>query len=159
MAQPFRFLAHNGEINTIQGNRHWMQCPQAAARVPRHRDREELEPLVSMTGSDSLSLDNMVELLYHGGRSLPHALMMLVPEPWERLAEMDPARRAFYDYHAGMMEQWDGPAALAFTDGVLAGATLDRNGLRPLRYAITVRRAVDCRIGSRNGRGRSGANH
>ena len=93
--------------------------------------------VVSLTGSDSLSLDDVVELLYHGGRSLPHALMMLVPEPWEQLPEMDPARRAFYDFHAGLVEQWDGPAALAFRDGVLAGATLDRNGLRPLRYAIT----------------------
>ena len=90
-----------------------------------------------MTGSDSLSLDNVVELLYHGGRSLPHSLMMLVPEPWEQLPDIDPELRAFYDYHAGLTEQWDGPAALAFSDGVLAGATLDRNGLRPLRYAIT----------------------
>ncbi len=137
LAQPFRFLAHNGEINTVQGNRTWMR-----ARVPQLDlgdgvTGETLAPVVSQAGSDSLSLDNALELLYHGGRSLPHALMMCVPEPWEQLPEMDPARRAFYDYHAGLMEQWDGPAALAFSDGVLAGATLDRNGLRPLRYAIT----------------------
>ncbi len=137
MAQPFRFLAHNGEINTVQGNRNWM-----VARTPTlHFDDgvgvEALSPVVSLTGSDSASLDNVLELLYHGGRALPHALMMLVPEPWEQLPEMPEAQRAFYDFHAGVMEQWDGPAALAFTDGVLAGATLDRNGLRPLRYAIT----------------------
>ena len=136
MAQPFRFIAHNGEINTVQGNRNWM-----VARTPTlaigEITAEALAPVVSLTGSDSLSLDNTLELLYHGGRSLPHALMMLVPEPWEQLPEMKPDLRAFYDFHAGLVEQWDGPAALAFSDGVLAGATLDRNGLRPLRYAIT----------------------
>jgi len=137
MSQPFRFLAHNGEINTIQGNRLWMQARKPTLEFPGIATAEELEPLVSMTGSDSLSLDNVVELLYHGGRTLPHALMMLVPEPWERMDDMDPRRRAFYDYHAGLVEQWDGPAALAFSDGIQAGATLDRNGLRPLRYAIT----------------------
>jgi glutamate synthase domain-containing protein 2/glutamate synthase domain-containing protein 1/glutamate synthase domain-containing protein 3 len=143
LAQPFRFIAHNGEINTVQGNRYWMMA----------RDRAEeggtplafadgvagaaLRPVVSLTGSDSLSFDNTLELLYHGGRSLPHALMMLVPEPWEQLMQIAPELRAFYDFHAGLMEQWDGPAALTFSDGVRAGATLDRNGLRPLRYAIT----------------------
>jgi glutamate synthase (ferredoxin) len=137
MAQPFRFIAHNGEINTIQGNRLWMRARKPVLEYPGVASADDLEPLVSLSGSDSLSLDNVVELLYHGGRSLPHALMMLVPEAWERFKDMDPARRAFYDYHAGLNEQWDGPAALAFSDGVLAGATLDRNGLRPLRYAIT----------------------
>jgi glutamate synthase (ferredoxin) len=136
MAQPFRFLAHNGEINTVQGNRNWM-----VARTPTlafgDADAGALAPVVSLTGSDSLSLDNTLELLYHGGRSLPQALMMLVPEPWEQLPEMPSDLRAFYDFHAGLIEPWDGPAALAFSDGVLAGATLDRNGLRPLRYAIT----------------------
>ncbi len=136
MAQPFRFIAHNGEINTITGNRIWME-----ARAPRLGldgiAPEALRPVVSTEGSDSLSLDNAVELLARAGRSLPHALMMLVPEPWEQLPDMDPARRAFYDYHAGLVEPWDGPAALGFSDGVIAGATLDRNGLRPLRYAIT----------------------
>jgi glutamate synthase domain-containing protein 2/glutamate synthase domain-containing protein 1/glutamate synthase domain-containing protein 3 len=136
MAQPFRFIAHNGEINTVQGNRNWMMA-RASGLALSDVPADELTPVLSLTGSDSLSLDNTLELLHHGGRSLPHALMMLVPEPWEQLPEMDPARRAFYDFNAGLMEQWDGPAALAFSDGVLAGATLDRNGLRPLRYAIT----------------------
>jgi glutamate synthase (ferredoxin) len=137
MAQPFRFIAHNGEINTVQGNRGWMVARTSTLAFEDGVGGEALEPVVSLTGSDSLSLDNVLELLYHGGRSVPHALMMLVPEPWEQLPEMPAARRAFYDYHAGLMEQWDGPAALAFSDGVVAGATLDRNGLRPLRYAIT----------------------
>ena len=137
MAQPFRFIAHNGEINTVQGNRNWMTARAAGLALSSGATAEDLKPVVSLTGSDSLSLDNTLELLHHGGRSLPHALMMLVPEPWEQLPEMEPARRAFYDFNAGLTEQWDGPAALAFSDGVLAGATLDRNGLRPLRYAIT----------------------
>src|SRR5918994_1864461 len=137
MAQPVRFLAHNGEINTIRGNRLWMEARAPQLQFPDGTTLDELQPVVSWEGSDSLSLDDVVGLLYHGGRSLPHALMMLVPEPWEQLPEMDPARRAFYDFHAGLVEQWDGPAALGFSDGVIAGATLDRNGLRPLRYAIT----------------------
>jgi glutamate synthase (ferredoxin) len=137
MAQPFPFLAHNGEINTIGGNRLWMEARAPQLQFPDGTTLDELQPVVSREGSDSLSLDDVVGLLYHGGRSLPHALMMLVPEPWEQLLEMDPARRAFYDFHAGLVEQWDGPAALGFSDGVIAGATLDRNGLRPLRYAIT----------------------
>src|SRR5690606_8032913 len=99
--------------------------------------RVALDPPVAMEGSDSLSLDTAIELLRHNGRSLPHALMMAIPEPWEKLPEMDADLRAFYNYHAGIMEQWDGPAALSSSDGVLAGAALDRNGLRPLRYAIT----------------------
>ena len=113
MAQPFRFLAHNGEINTVGGNRLWME-----ARAPQLEFRTAVAKSwsrsVSCQGSDSLSLDDVVGLLYHWGRSLPHALMMLVPEPWEQLPEMDPARRAFYDFHAGLVEQWDGPAALGF---------------------------------------------
>lgn len=136
LAQPFRFLAHNGEINTIGGNRQWMEARAPQLEFPG-AELDELRPIVSLQGSDSLSLDDVLGLLYHSGRSLPHALMMLVPEPWEQLPEMDAARRAFYDFHAGLVEQWDGPAALGFSDGVIAGATLDRNGLRPLRYAIT----------------------
>ena len=136
LAEPFRFLAHNGEINTVAGNRLWMEARAPQLEFPG-ANLEELKPIVSRQGSDSLSLDDVVGLLYHSGRSVPHALMMLVPEPWEQLPEMDPARRAFYDFHAGLVEQWDGPAALGFSDGVIAGATLDRNGLRPLRYAIT----------------------
>ena len=137
MAQPFRFLAHNGEINTVGGNRAWMEARAPQLCFPDGEECDALRPVVSWHGSDSLSLDDVVGLLYHGGRALPHALMMLVPEPWEQLPEMDPERRAFYDFHAGLIEQWDGPAALGFSDGVIAGATLDRNGLRPLRYAIT----------------------
>ncbi|CAN5775382.1 glutamate synthase large subunit [soil metagenome] len=137
MAQPFRFIAHNGEINTIQGNRNWMQARKPSLAYPDGVSVESLSPVVSMTGSDSASYDNVIELIYHGGKSLAHAMMMLVPEPWEQLPDMPAQRRAFYDYHAGLMEQWDGPAAMAFTDGVVAGATLDRNGLRPLRYALT----------------------
>ncbi|MCA9877595.1 MAG: glutamate synthase subunit alpha, partial [Thermomicrobiales bacterium] len=125
------------EINTIGGNRQWMLARAPELAFPDGLRGEALQPVVSLDGSDSLSLDDVVSLLYHGGRSLPHALMMLVPEPWEQLPDMDPARRAFYDFHAGLVEQWDGPAALGFSDGVIAGATLDRNGLRPLRYAIT----------------------
>ncbi|MCC6315451.1 MAG: glutamate synthase large subunit [Thermomicrobiales bacterium] len=136
MAQPFRTIAHNGEINTIGGNRRWMEARAPQLAMPGI-DADALRPVVSWAGSDSLSFDNVVELLVHGGRSLPHALMMLVPEPWEGLSAMDPARRAFYDFHAGLIEQWDGPAALGFSDGVLAGVALDRNGLRPMRYAIT----------------------
>ncbi len=136
MAQPFRYIAHNGEINTVQGNRKWMMARQGDLAMDGV-DTDLLLPAVAQEGSDSLSFDNALELLHHGGRTLPRSLMMMVPEPWEQLPEMDPARRAFYDFHAGLLEQWDGPAAIGFSDGVLAGATLDRNGLRPLRYAIT----------------------
>lgn len=137
LAQPFRFIAHNGEINTVQGNRAWMQARAPQLVMDDDGQQVQLDPPVAMEGSDSLSLDTAIEVLRHNGRSLPHALMMSIPEPWEQLPEMDADLRAFYDYHAGIMEQWDGPAALSFTDGVLAGAALDRNGLRPLRYAIT----------------------
>lgn len=137
MAQPFRFIAHNGEINTIQGNRKWMIARTPNLSYSDGVDATQLSPIVNTTGSDSASFDNVVELLYHGKRSLPHALMMMVPEPWEQLPNMAPDLRAFYAVHAGLMEQWDGPAAMAFSDGVLAGVTLDRNGLRPMRYALT----------------------
>ncbi len=142
MAQPFRFIAHNGEINTVQGNRNWMMARDETGELAFADGvgGEQIRPVVSLSGSDSLSLDNTLELLYHGGRGLPQSLMMLVPEPWEQLPapeEMAADLRAFYDFNAGVMEQWDGPAALAFSDGVRAGATLDRNGLRPLRYAVT----------------------
>lgn len=137
LAQPFRFIAHNGEINTVQGNRAWMRARAPHLTMTDGDETVSLNPPIAMQGSDSLSLDTAIELLRHSGRSLPHALMMSVPEPWEQLPEMDADLRAFYDFHAGLMEQWDGPAALGFSDGVLAGAALDRNGLRPLRYAIT----------------------
>lgn len=137
LAQPFRFLAHNGEINTVQGNRAWMRARFPQLTMQDGDDQVRLDPPIALQGSDSLSLDTAIELLRHNGRSLPHALMMAIPEPWEQLSEMDAELRAFYDFHAGLMEQWDGPATLSFTDGVLAGAALDRNGLRPMRYAIT----------------------
>ncbi len=137
LAQPFRQIAHNGEINTIQGNRLWMEARTPSLALADGTPSDDLKPVVSMAGSDSLSLDNAIELIRHSGRSFPHALMMCVPEPWEQLEDMAPERRAFYDFHAGLVEQWDGPAALGFSDGVVAGATLDRNGLRPMRYAIT----------------------
>ncbi len=137
LAQPFRFIAHNGEINTVQGNRAWMRARRDDLMMDDGDGALVLDPPVAMQGSDSLSLDTAIELLRHNGRSLPHALMMAIPQAWEQRPEMDADLRAFYDFHAGMMEQWDGPAALGFSDGVLAGAALDRNGLRPLRYAIT----------------------
>ncbi len=137
LAQPFRQIAHNGEINTVQGNRLWMKARTPGLELVDGTPSTELEPVISMSGSDSLSLDGAIELIRHSGRSFAHALMMAVPEPWEQLPDMDPARRAFYDFHAGLLEQWDGPAALGFSDGVVAGVTLDRNGLRPMRWAIT----------------------
>ena len=151
LPRPQRRDQHGSGQPQLDGGAHAGACS-----TPTASRGDELQPVVSLTGSDSLSLDNVVELLYHGGRSLPHALMMLVPEPWEQLPDMDPERRAFYDFHAGLIEQWDGPAALGFTDGVLAGATLDRNGLRPLRYAITSDGLLDRRLRGRHGRGRSG---
>jgi glutamate synthase (NADPH) large chain len=142
-AHPYRFIAHNGEINTVRGNRNWMRAreamlsstvfPQAAGG----RGLERLLPILTESASDSASFDECLELLYLGGRSLPHAILMMIPEPWENHEEMDPARRAFYQFHATLMEPWDGPACVAFTDGTVAGAVLDRNGLRPGRYWVT----------------------
>ncbi len=138
LAHPYRMVAHNGEINTLRGNRNWMRARQARLRSPLFGDEvQKLIPLVTETGSDSATLDNALELLVMGGRHLAHALMMLVPEAWGSNERMDPARRAFYEYHACMMEPWDGPAAIAFSDGVRIGAILDRNGLRPARYLVT----------------------
>src|SRR5712692_10087474 len=138
LAQPFRMLAHNGEINTLQGNRNWMRArePELAASC-WDGTRELLQPVIWQAGSDSASLDNALELVQRSGRGLLHAMMMLVPEAWENMPDVPPALREFYEYHACLMEPWDGPAALAFTDGVRVGATLDRNGLRPARYTIT----------------------
>ncbi len=138
LAQPFRLLAHNGEINTLWGNRNAMRArePALAAPVWEH-DVELLKPVIWAEGSDSASLDDVFELLVRSGREPVHALMMLIPEAWERVADLHPALRSFYEYHAGLMEPWDGPAALAFTDGVIAGSALDRNGLRPCRYKLT----------------------
>ena len=138
LAHPYRYVAHNGEINTLRGNRNWMRAREAllrSARIPGDLDR--LYPICDPTGSDSASFDEVLELLHLGGRSLPHAVLMMIPEAWENHARMDPARRAFYRYHASLMEPWDGPAAVVFTDGTVAGGVLDRNGLRPARYWVT----------------------
>ena len=138
LAQPFRLLAHNGEINTLWGNRNAMLAREPALAAPVwEREVKLLKPVIWADGSDSTSLDNAFELLVRSGRDPVHALMMLMPEAWERVPEMPQALRSFYEYHAGLMEPWDGPAALAFSDGVVAGSALDRNGLRPCRYKIT----------------------
>ena len=143
LAHPYRFVAHNGEINTVRGNRNWMQAREALLAtdlIPRDaagRGIERLLPILDDGASDSASFDACLELLHVGGRSLPHALLMMIPEPWENHAEMDPALRAFYRFHATLMEPWDGPALIAFTDGSVIGAVLDRNGLRPGRYWVT----------------------
>ena len=137
LAQPFRLIAHNGEINTIRANRNWMRARQSQMHSDVLGDLTPLFPIVSEGGSDSASFDETVELLTLAGRSLPHAVMMMVPEAWENQTDMDPSVRDFYEYHSNLMEPWDGPAALVFTDGSLVGATLDRNGLRPGRYVIT----------------------
>ena len=139
LAQPFRFIAHNGEINTIRGNVNKMNGKSALLKSDIFSDEEiqKLLPVCNPDFSDSANLDELVELLVMGGRSLPHALMMLVPETWQYNKSMDEHTKAFYKYNASIMEPWDGPAALCFTDGDLIGATLDRNGLRPCRYSIT----------------------
>jgi len=137
LAQPFRMIAHNGEINTVQGNRNWMRARQSQLESALLGDLSPLFPIVTPGASDSASFDEVVELLNLGGRSLPHAMMMMVPEAYENQLDIDPARRDFYEYHSMLMEPWDGPAALVFTDGSLVGATLDRNGLRPGRYLVT----------------------
>lgn len=139
LAQPFRYIAHNGEINTIRGNVNKMKSKEALFKSTLFTD-EELKMILPVTvpeGSDSSNLDALVEMLVISGRSIPHVMMMLVPEAWQDNKLMDPHRKAFYKYHASMMEPWDGPAALVFTDGCRIGATLDRNGLRPLRYYVT----------------------
>lgn len=138
MAQPFRVLAHNGEINTVQGNRNWMRARERDLVSEVWGERIELvRPVVGPGGSDSASLDNVVELLTLSGRDVLHSMMMTVPEAWENMPHMEETRRSFYEYHACLTEPWDGPAALAFTDGRFVGAALDRNGLRPARYTLT----------------------
>ncbi len=138
LAHPFRMIAHNGEINTMQGNVNWMAARHGAMRSALiGEDLEKVWPLIVEGQSDSAAFDNALELLVAGGYSLPHAMMMLIPEAWSGNQLMDEDRRAFYEYHAALMEPWDGPAAVAFTDGRMIGATLDRNGLRPARYLIT----------------------
>ncbi len=138
LAHPFRFIAHNGEINTVMGNRNWMRAREALLAsdlIPG--DLERLYPICTPGASDSASFDEVLELLHMGGRSLPHSVLMMIPEAWENHTEMDRKRRAFYEFHSAMMEPWDGPACVVFTDGSQIGAVLDRNGLRPSRYWVT----------------------
>ncbi len=138
LAHPYRYIAHNGEINTLKGNVNWMHARQSILESPLFgADIKKLFPIISPDGSDSSNLDNAVELLFQSGRSLPHVMAMLIPEAWAGNPHMKPEKRAFYEYHASLMEPWDGPAAIAFTDGRFIGATLDRNGLRPGRYVVT----------------------
>ncbi|QBR90887.1 glutamate synthase large subunit [Nocardioides euryhalodurans] len=138
LAHPFRFIAHNGEINTVMGNRNWMRAREALLESDLiSGDLDRLFPICTPGASDSASFDEVLELLHLGGRSLPHSVLMMIPEAWENHAEMDPARRAFYRFHSSMMEPWDGPACVVFTDGTQIGAVLDRNGLRPSRYWVT----------------------
>ena len=138
LAHPYRYVAHNGEINTIRGNVSWLKARQSIMKSPLYGDQiDKLYPVIVPGGSDSSSLDNAVEFLYQSGRSLPHVMAMLIPEAWSGNPDMDEDKRAFYEYHASLMEPWDGPAAIAFTDGRVIGATLDRNGLRPGRYIVT----------------------
>ncbi|PZS05397.1 MAG: glutamate synthase large subunit, partial [Pseudonocardiales bacterium] len=135
LAHPYRYIAHNGEINTIRGNRNWMRAREALLQTDLIAgDLARLFPICTDYRSDSASFDEVLELLHMGGRSLPHAVLMMIPEAWENHAEMDPVRRAFYEFHSALMEPWDGPASVTFTDGTVIGAVLDRNGLRPSRW-------------------------
>ncbi|NMG66534.1 glutamate synthase subunit alpha [Azoarcus indigens] len=138
LSHPFRYIAHNGEINTVRGNYNWMRAREKGVHSPLlGDDLQKIWPLIYPGQSDSAAFDNALELLVMSGYSMAHAVMMMIPEAWESHAQMDEKRRAFYEYHAAMMEPWDGPAAVAFTDGRQIGATLDRNGLRPARYLVT----------------------
>src|SRR5580692_5502976 len=138
LAHPFRYIAHNGEINTVRGNANWMYARQDILASPLFGDDiKKLYPIIQPNGSDSACFDNALELLVLGGRSLPHAMAMLIPEAWSSNPNMNAEKRAFYEYHCSLMEPWDGPASVSFTDGRMIGATLDRNGLRPARYLVT----------------------
>ncbi|MGA2836176.1 MAG: glutamate synthase large subunit [Acidimicrobiales bacterium] len=137
LAHPYRYMAHNGEINTLAGNRNWMRAREALCATDLMPGLDRAFPIVTPGASDSASFDEVLELLHLGGRSIHHAVLMMIPEAWENHGTMDPARRAFYRFHASLMEPWDGPAAVAFTDGSVIGAVLDRNGLRPARYWVT----------------------
>ncbi|GAB2817852.1 glutamate synthase large subunit [Actinocorallia aurea] len=138
LAHPYRYLAHNGEINTVKGNRNWMRAREALlASDVLPGDISRIFPVIDIEASDTASFDEALELLHLGGRSLPHAVLMMIPEAWENHTEMDPARRAFYEFHSTLMEAWDGPASVSFTDGTVVGAVLDRNGLRPGRFWVT----------------------
>ncbi|BDO42031.1 glutamate synthase large subunit [Cellulomonas sp. NTE-D12] len=144
LAQPFRMIAHNGEINTVRGNRNWVAAREGMMHSDLLGDLAPLLPVCTPGGSDSGSFDEVLELLHLAGRSLPHAMMMMIPEAWENHAQMDPERRAFYAYHSTLIEPWDGPAAMTFTDGTLIGSMQDRNGLRPGRYWVTEDGLVVC---------------
>src|ERR1022692_3926166 len=138
LAHPYRYICHNGEINTLRGNMNWMHARQSVLASPLFGDDvKKLLPIITAGGSDSAMLDNAVELLTLSGRSLPHVMSMLIPEAWDNDTAMPEDIKAFYEYHASLMEPWDGPAAVAFTDGRVIGAKLDRNGLRPGRYLVT----------------------
>jgi glutamate synthase (NADPH/NADH) large chain len=138
LAHPYRYLCHNGEINTLAGNRNWMRAREALLETSLiEGDLSRIYPICTPGASDSASFDEVLELLHLGGRSLPHSVLMMIPEAWENHTLMDHDRRAFYRYHASLMEPWDGPAAISFTDGTVVGAVLDRNGLRPSRYWVT----------------------
>jgi glutamate synthase (NADPH) large chain len=139
LAQPFRLIAHNGEINTLTGNLNWFYSgvKSFASSYFTSEEMEMLLPVIDNNQSDSACLDNIIEILLHTGRSLPHVMMMLIPEAWDGNEQMDPVKKAFYEFHASLMEPWDGPASISFTDGKMIGATLDRNGLRPSRYCVT----------------------
>jgi glutamate synthase (NADPH/NADH) large chain len=138
LAHPFRYVAHNGEINTVKGNVNWMHARESILRSPLFGDdMSKLRPIIQPNGSDSAAFDNALELLVQSGRSLQHAVAMLIPEAWDGHPYMDDKKKAFYEYHCSLMEPWDGPAAITFTDGRVIGATLDRNGLRPARYVVT----------------------
>ena len=137
LAHPYRYIAHNGEINTVQGNRNWMRTRESLLATELIPDLEKAFPICTIGGSDSASFDEVLELLHLSGRSLPHAMLMMIPEAWENSTTMSETKRAFYRYHGSLIEPWDGPASVAFTDGTVIGAVLDRNGLRPSRYWVT----------------------
>ena len=138
LAHPYRYVAHNGEINTLRGNINWMRARESLCQSDAFgSDLEKLFPIIREGQSDTATFDNVLEFLYLTGRPLAHAVLMMIPEPWRKHESMSAEHRAFYEYHATLMEPWDGPASIAFTDGTVIGAVLDRNGLRPSRYYVT----------------------
>src|SRR5665213_3352550 len=138
LAHPYRYIAHNGEINTLRGNINWMRAREGLLQSDVFGDDlAKVLPIIRDGGSDTATFDNVLEFLYMAGRSLPHAVLMMIPEPWSAHESMGPELKAFYEYHSSLMEPWDGPASIAFTDGTMIGAILDRNGLRPSRYYVT----------------------
>ena len=138
LAHPYRYIAHNGEINTLRGNINWMRARESLLQSDVFgEDLKKVLPVIREGGSDTATFDNVLEMLVMAGRTLPHAILMMIPEPWSGNEGMDADRKAFYEYHASLMEPWDGPASIAFTDGTVIGAVLDRNGFRPSRYYVT----------------------